>query len=103
MGNRADARDADPLSLQIRGCLYVRLGNQAVCSPLLTTLATITVSPPRNAAATKTSPAEFTICTSLAMQRADAGGPTLAGDDHFGIDTMFAKESFRFSHPHRAV
>jgi hypothetical protein len=37
------------------------------CSPLLTTLATMTVSPPRNEAATRTSPAEFTICTSLAM------------------------------------
>ncbi len=37
------------------------------CNPLLTTLATITVSPPRNEAATKTSPAEFTICTSFAM------------------------------------
>ena len=69
------------------------------CSPLLTTPATITVSPPRNAAATKTSPAEFTICTSLAMQRADAGGPALTGDDDFGVDAMLAKQSFCFGDP----
>ena len=37
-----------------------------LCSPLLTTPATITVSPPRKAAATRTSPAELTIWISLA-------------------------------------
>jgi hypothetical protein len=46
------------------------------CSPLLTTLATITVSPPRSAAATNTSPAEFTSvrrCISALMPRSHPG------------------------------
>ena len=102
MGHRADARHANSLSFQVHRRLDIRFRHESL-QALIDNAGDHHGIPAAQRSGDQDIARGIDHLYVVGDQGTDAGGSALAGDNHFGIDTVLAKEPSCFRHPHRGV